>query len=158
MYRIRHYNQVAHPDMFRGTWLGFLIRALNWARWKVELVVQRLVLEWLLRDTAANAITRKRVRRQFSLDVAQEALEKEQTSPLNPAASFVESLPEALPLRSERYVEGRANTSAAGHQPLDRLIATHGFGVRLSRYARGRRFAAQRDDGDFIPLEKETTT
>lgn len=164
MYRIRYYKEVIHPDHFKGSgWLGFLIIALNFVRWKLETLVQSLTLRWLAKRGGLPKSRVSEVLRAFELDCAQERLEKEQTSPRH-----VHAPPPDAPPRADRYAPGRFSTAlgdavAASRdqrptrpQPLSDLLGKYGGGqVRAQRYIRGRAFQPGAPQGEFEPLTEE---
>lgn len=158
MYRVRYYSEMIHPDHFSKGLLGWYIRVLNWLRWRLETCVQHNTLKYLARE---GGLPKQRVgvlTREFALDVAQERLEKQQTSPRAPVQ------PAALaPTREARYVESpspnvlleEAATREAGlplrPRPLDEMVARH-LDARASRYAKGRRFIHAVNEDDIIPV------
>ena len=75
MWHIRYYDKTFFPARFRGL-LGVVIRVLNWIRWRLEVVVQRLVLEYLLREGGAPSAKAVSAREAFAVDVAAERLEE----------------------------------------------------------------------------------
>jgi hypothetical protein len=155
MFRIRYYDQVMHPDHFKG-FLGGVIRALNFIRWRLETLIQLLVLRYLSNEGALPKAKRVELRRMFDLDVSAEKLEKEQTSPLVPKVERNEAP------RAERYQAGAQTTAfdvahavendlPARPKKMDNMIAAYGGGRERS-YSRGRRFTAD-PEGDFEPME-----
>jgi len=162
MYRIRYYDQVIHPDHFRGSALGWLIRALNSVRWWLETRVQLLVMRYLAKS---GDLPRERLfefRKVFDLDVEAERLEMKRTSPL---VQGLEEPPAPPTTRSARYRRGsQVSALAEAHavengqeQPvrprrLDNMIASYGAPGRERQYVHGRRYMAD-PEGDFEPLE-----
>lgn len=154
LYLIRYYADEIHPDQFKGGgFRGLLIRGLNFLRWKLEAVVQRLVLRWLADHHAVPKTRVSELMRSFELDVAAENLQHELTSPLR----IVDPLPTAD--RSERYERGGPKsvmdqalaedlTLPSRPLPVDNLIASH-MTSRASRYAKGHRRTMQADETDF---------
>lgn len=83
MYEVRSYDQVLHPDLFKGGGvLGLTIRALNFVRWKLEVLVQYLVILYGLRVENFSPAVRKKVLEGFWYDVEREKLAHTETSPL----------------------------------------------------------------------------
>ncbi len=67
---VRYYNDHFHPTQFRADgWRGVLIRVLNYVRYVLETVVQRLVLAALTRRAAGAGIDAKAVVAKFWADV-----------------------------------------------------------------------------------------
>ena len=160
MYRIRYYNQVIHPDRFSSRrFLGFLIVSLNWLRWKLETIVQGLVLRYLAQAGNVPDKDVKGLIRSFRLDVKAEEIEKERTSPL------FDSPPEPPVSREERYVDARLPSVLEGAIaekvtapdrpfPLDNLIGQYGYNRRSKRHVHGRRFQFGGEDM-FSPMGGE---
>lgn len=158
MFRVRYYDDVIHPDHFRG-WLGFWIRVLNTIRWRLETLVQRLVLRYMAKTTNLPKERHAELSKVFDLDVAAERLEKQRTSPL------FERLepPSTTPItRSERYVDGRQKSALdvaatvdkdlpVRPRRIDNMIAIYGGPGRDRHYGRGRQF--QLGEDAFEPLE-----
>lgn len=80
LHYVRYYTQYYHPRTFRGMgFLGVLIRFLNWTRYWIETLVQRLVLTSLVRSARANGVELPRVKtrltvRRFWDDVMREGM------------------------------------------------------------------------------------
>lgn len=150
MYRIRYDNgQMLHPDLFIGCgWRGLFIRALNWARWKLETYVQLQVLRLQLRSNQVPKDLQRLAEKRFSAATREEVAAKVLTSPVQiipvePAAQAVLQstiLPDApLPPRGD---------------PIEGLIARH-MPERASRYAKGRRGALEVPEENFEPVIRE---
>jgi hypothetical protein len=158
----RYYDKVVHPDHFKGTgWLGWRIRVFNWVRARLELHIQRLVVRWLSDRGSLPQEKRRAVLRTFDLDVQQEILENQRTSPIHEVER--EEL-ESPPDRSLRYSEGGQSSAlneameAAGAPPIrpqsmTDLIGAYGMPGRAKKYAKGRSKFVANPDGDFEPLE-----
>jgi hypothetical protein len=156
---VRYYDKIIHPDHFQG-FLGFWIRVLNSVRWRMEVLVQRLVLRYLAKEGALPKERRADMKRVFDLDVQAERLEKERTSP---KTQKVEE-PAFPPItRSERYADGRQtsaidvavaveNDFPVRPKRLNNLIASYGAPGREKHYAKGRMYTSGDPDGDFEPL------
>lgn len=83
VYEIRSYNETYHPDLFRGGGvLGFAIRVLNFLRWKLEVLVQYLALQYWMRQQNFSLKSRQKVLDVFKLDVIKEKVEFYERSPL----------------------------------------------------------------------------
>lgn len=96
MYEVRSYDQVLHPDLFKGGGvLGLAIRVLNFLRWKLEVLVQYLVILYGVRVENFSPAVRKKVLDAFWYDVEKEKLAHTETSPLRafdlpkPADSYI---------------------------------------------------------------------
>ena len=160
MFRIRYYDQVIHPDHFKG-WLGFWVRLVNAIRWKLEVLVQRMVMRYLVSEGGLPQGRRVDMRRMFALDVAAEKLERDRTSP---RIAQVEPPPRPAPApRAARYQAGTQQSALEtahaieNEQPvrprrLDNMIASYGAPGREKNYGYGRRYMAD-PEGDFEPLE-----
>ena len=163
MYRVRHYDQSFHPDVFRGGgWRGTFIVVLNWIRWKLETYIQLQVVRFMA-DVASMPKARQTVvERIFVADVEAERAEMLQTSPLIPPRATPETEP-----RARRYEAGRAGgtleafatsedvgtTPPARPVPLDELAARYGGSPRARKYARGHRWTVSAVGEDFEPVE-----
>jgi len=152
MFNIRHYDQVIHPHSFSRGWRGRLIRALNWVRWRIEVLVQRLVVTYLAHEGGVPKAQVGVMTRLFGLDVRAERLECERTSPLLPP-------PEVAP-RGDRYVMSGCPNQALEQAseksaPLRPVSATEMIGKyinsRAARYAHSRRFKIVNEDA-FEPV------
>lgn len=161
MYNIRYYDEKIHPDHFKGGLRGLVIRALNWVRWTLETVVQKLVLKELAKRGGLPRMKVKTLLDTFKLDVRAESLEKDQKSPLL-------EVEEPPPPRAERYRQARPSKILEmmrddqglpeRPKPLDNLVGQYAFNSRAKHYARGRRFLTSDPDGDFEPLEQKSGT
>lgn len=149
MYRVRYYGEMYHPDNFNRGVLGAAIRGLNWARWKLETLNQRLVLKYMLREQPFDEAKKKTLVKKFFLDVEQEKLDKEVTSPkLGP------ELPPEVHMRAERYQRrGHAKATDQAVQeeqhggqaaPLMRPIPIDGLASRMMAQGRARRYTRDR--------------
>lgn len=160
MYRVRYYAEQIHPDYFRGGGaLGWAIRALNYARWKLETVVQLLVLKFLAKRGGLPVEKTRGILQTFRLDVRAEQIEKEQTSPLR------EQMEVVIP-RSQKYEEGRSIKTAledasveeqglpARPMPLDNLASMYGGDARAARYGKGKRHTLAATEDNFEPVNK----
>lgn len=162
MYRVRYYDQLIHPDHFKGSGLrGVFVVVLNWIRWKLETLVQKSVLKWLASNGSLPESQVKEYLRTFSLDVKAEALEKEQTSPLH---EKVEQSGVQPIVRADRYEAGSVKSALASETSgsdvpkrpmrLDNLIASYGMDTRAKKYTKGFKFQVSDPEGDFEPLEE----
>jgi hypothetical protein len=160
VYRVRHYDQLMHPDEFKAGWRGLVIRSLNWVRWKLEVFIQLLVIKYIA-DASGMAKERTGVVTQmFKLDVQAEQLEKERTSP-----NFPEMIEIQTP-RSDKYVVGGSVRSSVreAEQPRDGLptrpmpanemIARY-MNPKMAKYARGRNYTMGADENDFDVVIRE---
>ncbi len=161
MFRVRHYGDLYHPDLFRGGGaLGTLIRALNWMRWKLEVFVQYLVLRFLMHGGSLPFSSKKKILQTFRADVAAEEAEMLQTSP-----DIANPEPLAMP-RGEKYREGNLRSTldsfkadAEGKElptrpvRMDDMIARN-LSARASRYSKGHRHVVV-DEDSFEPLAKD---
>lgn len=165
MFRVRHYDQMIHPDHFRGSgFLGWAIVCLNWTRWRLEVFVQRLVVRWLAKNGALPKGRVKELLKAFDVDAAAERLQKEQTSPTL-HHEVEESYEQVVATRAMRYAEGTPKTITAATdqqnglpvrgQPLNELIGKFAFPIRAKKYSRGHRFHVANPDGDFEPMSPE---
>lgn len=161
MYQIRHYSQLIHPDHFREGLLGLTIRGLNWVRWKLEVFNQRLVVRYLLKESAVDKVKQKTIRERFEIDVAAERVEKRLTSP---SMEGVDPIVDTQELRAERYRAGgpasvlsqavgdvERETLPERPKSLDDLAARYGAAPRARRYARGKKFLVT--EAEFEPVE-----
>lgn len=160
LYYIRYYAEMIHPDRFKGSMLGLLIRGINFTRWKLETAVQRLVLRWMLKHHAVDAARAEELKRGFELDVAAENLEMAQTSPLRLEEQRMAAA------RAERYAQGGgpgAVLDQAMHEemqlparpmPPQNLIAAFGGAQRTSRYVKGHRRTLQADESHFEVVDE----
>lgn len=83
VYEVRSYDQKLHPDLFRGgRVLGVVIRVLNFLRWKLEVFVQYLTLQYMMDEQKFSPTARKEVLKNFKLDVIKEKVEFLESSPL----------------------------------------------------------------------------
>jgi hypothetical protein len=157
MYRIRHYDQSLHPDVFRsGGWRGWCIVALNWVRWRLETFVQLLVIRFFADVAKMPPERSKIIERMFHVDVEAEKVEMLQTSPLTPPRETPESEP-----RARRYEAGRKGVldtfmeeDAQGPLPnrpvpLSDMAARYGGDKRAKRYAKGHRWTVAAVGEDF---------
>lgn len=133
MYEIRSYDQVLHPDLFKGGGvLGLVIRALNFVRWKLEVLIQYLVIRYGLRKESADGHRTKAVCESFWYDVRQESAEFVAKSPLR---SF--DLPHSVDSSTGGVEVVRADHGPASDmpgRPIDLLISRYGpRGRRLTR-------------------------
>jgi hypothetical protein len=153
MFRVRFYDRVFIPQSLTGR-LGRVIRAINWVRWKLEVVVQRLMVTYLADEAALLPEERKSVLAQFQVDVMEEKLQ-----------SIKVAAPDPRPLisRGDKYGVASITTAlaeASGQpelpsrpQPAGEMIARY-MNPKLVRYAKGRRFTVVHDVEDFEPVEK----
>lgn len=160
LYYVRYYADMIHPDRFKGSARGLLIRGLNFMRWKLETAVQRLVLRWMLDHHAVDAQRGTELKRSFELDVAAENLEMAQTSPLRAEEVRMTAA------RAERYAMGGGLVSTMDAalkenmelpkrpMPPQNLIAAFGGEPRTSRYAKGHRRTLQADESHFEPVDE----
>jgi len=82
VYHIRYYEKRIHPDALKGA-LGFFVFVLNWIRWKLEVLVQSLMLRYLVKVGGIPRDKEIQLRRMFSMDVQAEKLDMARTSPNN---------------------------------------------------------------------------
>ena len=160
LYYVRYYAEMIHPDRFKGSALGLLIRGVNFMRWKLETAVQRLVLRWMLKHHAVDAERAEQLKRGFELDVAAENLEMTQTSPLRLEEQRMAAA------RAERYSVGAGPVAVmeqamrdemqlpARPVPPQNLIAAFGGAPRTARYAKGQRRTMQADESNFEVVDE----
>lgn len=153
MYRVRYYDRAFHPDYFRDGYLGWCIRVLNNLRWKLEVMVQGLVVRYLSRGMGGEE--KKAVLKRFERDVAGERLEKVISSPLlNP------TIPPAVVEEDEPSGVHVVDSSAG------RRVAEDGILGVIERYApkgRSSRYSGKPviwgdPDGDFEAVDKPEKT
>jgi hypothetical protein len=149
-----------HPDRFKGSALGLLIRGVNFMRWKLETAVQRLVLRWMLKHHAVDAARAEQLKRGFELDVAAERLEMTQTSPLRLEEQRMAGA------RAERYAGGAGPVAVMEQAMRDEmqlparpvspqnLIAAFGGAQRTARYVKGQRRTLQADESNFEAVDE----
>jgi hypothetical protein len=144
MFRVRHYDKYIHPDHFQRGVLGKVIRVLNWTRWKLETVTQRLVLEYLNREEKLDKESSSKLIQKFELDVQAEKVEKKRTSPLAP---FFQA---PTPLRrQEEFVEPTKVASAS----IEDMVLRYGNRTRARRYGLGHRRLVY-DEFEAVPPEE----
>ena len=157
MYRIRHYDLFIHPSKFVGAgWRGVAVRALNWVRWKLEVLVQRLVLGVLASRGGFSPEEKQGVLRAFHADVRLEEIEKERTEVAVPVEVTERADRYLSTFRSELEKEAGAVTAPQRPIPLDDLASRYAQGSRARRYARGRKHTVTNDESDCEPLAKRS--
>lgn len=135
MFRVRYYDQLIHPDQFEGR-LGFVIRALNWLRWKIEVLVQSLVVRYLIRVNSAP----RSVLDDFRVDVEVEKLQRDLTSPkrvrplrVEPSERVVQKLDK--PADKLGKILGSRSEQPVRPVPLNEMIGKYALSGRGGRYA-----------------------
>jgi len=155
MYRVRHYDLLIHPAKFKGAgWKGVMVRALNWIRWKLEILVQRLVVDILASRGGFSREEKRGVLEAFRADVELERIEKARTevvtSPETETSDRADRYLASFREELEREV-GRALPTRP--VPLDDLASRYAQAPRARRYARGRKYTVN-DETDFEPMPK----
>jgi hypothetical protein len=155
MYRVRHYDLLIHPARFKGAgWRGVAVRALNWVRWKLEVLVQRFVVSVLASRGGFSSEEKQGVLRAFHADVRLEQLEKERAEVEAPPQVTERADRYLSTFRSELEKEASEDTTPQRPVPLDDLASRYAQAPRARRYARGRRYTVTNDSDDFEPLAK----
>jgi hypothetical protein len=153
MFRIRHYDRYIHPDYFRHGWLGRFIRLLNWIRWKLETFNQRLVLRYLCAESAVGKTRSGELLKKFQVDVRDEKIRKELTSPLAPVVTQEEMMLAETPTGAGTFLHQEQANGLLRPEPIDALAARYGGNERSRRYARGKLFMVA--GTEFDPVEPE---
>lgn len=152
MYEVRSYDQSMHPDLFKGGGvLGFAIRCLNFLRWRLEVFVQYLTLQWAMREQNFSPKKRQEVLETFRLDVIKEKVEYKERSPCRPL-----SLPEVPSLDNAVKDAGILvpdETEYGPGRPIELLIEEFGFGGGRRRSRKG--YENARDLFEALPPEDE---
>lgn len=149
MFRIRFYDQAILPSQLQGKF-GLCIRALNWARWKLEVCIQRLMVSYLANQNLLPKKEKEDMLAMFRVDVLQEQLEHAKSA-----------MPSFGPKAAPRYgIAGVGSTLAAAsdsslrHVPATDMISKF-MDPRLQKYSQGRKFARVRDEAEFEPVTAE---
>lgn len=154
---VRYYDQNFHPDEFRRRgWRGSLIRFLNWVRYWLETLLQRVLVSLLLREGGVPAKRGRLFVGEFWKDVDREQAFMRANSPL------VEKDPEAEVLGDERtdprrlrHTKGRVQLPVESNvpdrpKPLDEMVSRYGGTTRARSYGHGQTIV--REDDGFEPL------
>lgn len=156
MYRIRYYQSEYHPKVFKTGLLGRTIQYLNWLRWKLEVLIQYMVMRYLCRLSSVSEEQRRLFSQAFKADVLEEQSRKVREEVLSDEAAS----------RSRMYSEGRFASKfdraheelTTAEQPQDvrpgdisDLAARYGHNTRSKRYARGRLRFSVGEAGEFEP-------
>jgi hypothetical protein len=144
-HHIRYYDKFIHTDQLRliGGWRVVLIIALNWLRYWVETLVQRLTLSVLLEREGVKKEHRSKFVEVFWGDVRRERAIFEDTGRRVTTAAEGQK-PEVLPTVDEPLVVDRGSpvTFAVSKQkepplrpqPLDEMVAKYDPNSRSGKY------------------------
>lgn len=182
---IRYYTQYFHPKTFRGMGiLGVAIRFLNWVRYWVETIVQRMVLSALVRSAKRDGVEFPRSKARATVRRFWEDVDREDAY-IRGEVSDEEAV-EDLRIRhgvdpkSFRYLFGKSTTShqdaapedtnvpvVEGEEPeegpkrprpLDQMMSRYSAPPKERRYALGGQRVVLEDEIEAVPTTEAQHT
>lgn len=129
MFQVRYYSEVFHPSRFKAGLLGLAIRVLNWLRWRLEVMVQRLVLKYFTRENYRPELRKEvetRLLKKFRIDDNFERF-KAQLEPNHNLLFSEDGQPPTL--------DDEVTQQPLGYKDIGAMISRYGNKTRAKRYA-----------------------